>query len=351
MSSEDIFFHALTSEEVNKIKQLGVKTEYKKGDLVFSDGENADHMYFIESGRVSIFILKFTRQEEICTLGEGDYFGEMAFFNGDKRSASVIALLDTTLISVDKASFLNLFETDQLIADKINQIFAQRNKELTFKETLTGGGICAAGGDFQIGIKGDPSIRESAFSRERHKGVIDTIITELQPRILDLLVNRSAYEIFIHCNSGEVHIRSVFDPLNDQIHPATKLLSLAYIDRHFPKIDYDKKEKIIKDIYSFITNDANFNKLPEQYKDNLTDCFKMWKPVGQSDIENTISKLSVLRKIPDFYLRNITISLINDAIRMQFNCDGTQILSVHGFQKFLADNLMPEEESSELPQE
>jgi len=329
----------LTSEDFDKIKRLGVKHDYKKNDLIFSDGDTADYIYFIETGHVYIFIEKFNNKEEICTLGAGDYFGEMAFFSGDRRSASAAALLDSTLLSVDKAAFMNLFETDSQIADRINNIFAKRNDELTLKEHLIGVGNCAEGKEVKIGIKGDPSIRESAFSRERYDSVVDKIISDLQPRLYDLLLNRSVYEIFVHCNSGEVHIRSIFDPFNNEIHPASKLLNIAYIERHFPFMAYEEKSLMVKRLYGFISNDASFNQLPDQFKDNLESNFFCWEPVGQREIARTISKLSLLRNIQNFYLRNFTISMIRDAIRIQFNCDGTHIVSAHGLQEFINENL------------
>lgn len=339
MPSADIIAHTLTIEDFAKIKLLGTPKHHQKGELIFSDGDNADHIYFIESGSVSIFIEKFTHQEEISALGPGEYFGEMAFFSGDKRSASASALIDTTLLCVNKDSFLKLFESDKEIADKINQVFSKRNHELSFKEHLSTG---KPGGDnaaFQIGIKGDPSLRFSAFSRERYDSVVDKIIYDLQPRLYDLLINRSACEIFIHCNSGEVHIRTVLDPLNGDIHPASKLLNIGYIERHFPIIGYDEKSRMIKHIYSAIGNDASFSHLPERFRETLQSSFIDWEPVAPRKIAETLSKLSLLRKIENFYLRNFSISTIQDTIRMQFNCDGTQIVNAHGFQSFLEQNL------------
>ena len=306
--------------------------------MIFSDGDNADHIYFIETGNVSIFIEKFTDQEEISSLGPGDYFGEMAFFSGGLRSASAAALIETTLLCVNKEAFLKLFDTDRDIANKVNQIFLKRNQELSFKEHLVGGSE-----SFQLGIKGDPSLRFSAFSRERYDSVVDRIIPDLQPRLFDLLINRSAYEIFIHCNSGEIHIRTVFDPFNADIHPASKLLNVAYIERHFPAITYDEKSELIKHLYGFIGNNNSYTQLPEQYKDNRHTNFSNWKPIGQREIANTLSKLTLLRKIPNFYLRNFSINIARDAIRMQFNCDGTQIVNAQGFQEFLEQNLDEEE--------
>jgi len=330
MSSEEIIAHALTNEDFIKIKLLGTPRTFKQGELIFSDGDNADHIYFIESGSISIFIEKFTFQEEISALGPGEYFGEMAFFSGDKRSASAIALIDTILLSVGKDAFLNFYDANQDVAAKINSIFSKRNNELSLKEHLAGS---------NIGIKGDPSLRFSAFSRERYDSVVDKIIFDLQPRLYDLLMNRSPYEIFIHCNSGEVHIRTVFDPLNGDIHPASKLLNIAYIERHFPVIGYDEKSAMIKNLYQAIGNRSEFAFLPEQFKAELQAGFGEWQPVEQSKIANTISKLSLLRKIENFYLRNFSISTIRDTIRMQFNCDGTQIVDAQGFQTFLEQNL------------
>ncbi|MDH4235211.1 MAG: cyclic nucleotide-binding domain-containing protein [Gallionella sp.] len=330
MPSEDIIAHALTNEDFVRIKSLGTPQTYKHGELIFSDGDNADHIYFIESGSVSIFIEKFTFQEEISALGPGEYFGEMAFFSGDRRSASATALVDTTLLSVGKDAFLNFYEANQDVAAKINDVFSRRNNELSFKEHLTGS---------NIGIKGDPSLRFSAFSRERYDSVVDKIIFDLQPRLYDLLMNRSAYEIFIHCNSGEIHIRTVFDPFNGDIHPASKLLNIAYIERHFPVIGYGEKSAMIKHLYETIGKQTAFTHLPEQIKAGLQAGFGEWQPVEQSKIADTISKLSLLRKIENFYLRNFSISTIRDTIRMQFNCDGTQIVDAQGFQDFLEQNL------------
>ena len=346
MSPGNNISHALTGEDFAKIKLLGKPQIYKKGELIFSDGDNAEHIYFIETGHVSIFIEKFTVQDEISSLGPGDYFGEMAFFSGDKRSASASALIDTTLLVVDKAAFLNLFETDLDIADKINQVFSKRNLELSFKEHLTGGKTPSGNESFLLGIKGDPSLRFSALSRERYDSVVDRIISDLQPHLYDLLINRSAYEIFIHCNSGEVHIRTVFDPFNDDIHPASKLLNIAYIERHFPLIAYEEKSLLIRQLYGFIRKNASFTKLPDQRRESLQSCFLEWEPVGQRDIANSISKLSQLRKIPNFYLRNLTISIVSDAIRMQFNCDGTQIVNSQGLLDFIEQNLLEDEESA-----
>ncbi len=56
------------------------------------------------------------------------------------------------------------------------------------------------------------------------------------------------------------------------------------------------------------------------------------------EIESIMSKLIELRNVPSFYLRNIGINIIQDAIRLQFNCDGTHIVSSEDYQQFIEKN-------------
>lgn len=328
----------MSAEDFDKIRPLCTLRAFSKDELIFSDGDSADYIYFIESGHVYIFIEKFTRREEISTMGAGEYFGEMAFFSGDRRSASAAALLDSTLLLLDKQSFLTLFENDQALASKINRNLGLRSRDLTLKENLS-----APGQSISLGIKGDPSLRETALTRERYDSVVDKIIPDLQVRLHDLLVQRTAYEIFIHCNSGEVHIRTVCNPFEDEIHPAAKLLNVAYIERHFPQMAYEEKASMIGRLHAFIGSDPVFSGLPDTFREDLHPHLHDWQPLGAHEIAGVLSRMIQLRKIPNFYLRNFSIGIMRDAIRMQFNCDGTQIVTARGYHDFIEDNVIEEE--------
>jgi hypothetical protein len=339
--------YELTSEDFNKIKSRAVPCEYKKGSTIFSESDTADHMYFIETGRVSVFIQEFTQQKELSILGPGEHFGEMAFFNGDKRSASVVALEDITLLSVDRNTFLDIYENDQDIAAKIDNTRFKRNVELTSEETLFEN--IGDGKEFHIGIKGDPSLRESAFTRERYESVVDQYLPLLRPQLYDLLLNRSAYEASIHFNSGELHIRTVLDPFNIEVHPASKLVNKGYIERHFQMMGYEEKTQMVQRIYASLGNDPSFDRLPELLGKNLRKGFSNWQPVSPAELTRVLSKLPLLRKIQNFYIRNFTISTIRDTIRMQFNCDGTHIVNADSYMTFIDQNLDMDELEASKP--
>ena len=191
----------------------------------------------------------------------------------------------------------------------------------------------------QIGIKGDPSLRETTLERKRYESPVDKVMDALVVNLEELLVNRSIYRIFIGFNSGEIRTQSIFDPLRQEIHAAEKLADASYIDRHFPKISYQEKIEAMKEIYQVIQKSKWFDRFPNYWKNIFIKRHQSWEPMTLEEIHRIMSTLKTMRNLPDFYLRNITICIVQDMVRMQFNCDGTQIISAENYQKFLEDNI------------
>ncbi|MDH5611215.1 MAG: cyclic nucleotide-binding domain-containing protein [Gammaproteobacteria bacterium] len=332
------FFKELTEPDIKEIKSLANNIFYAKDDLIFSQGDEANSFYIIDKGRLSVYYNKNGTDKELCTLTDNDYFGEMAIYNQDKRSASVKAIEDSNLFEIDKNVFFNFVDKHPLLAEKIHGNLALRNEELALRENLvdmTG----LSGKRLHISIKGDPSLRESAFMRERYESVVDKLMDKLEPNLEELLLNRCVYRLFLNFNSGEIRTASIFDPFIEEIHTPDKLIDKAYLDRHFPIISFDEKARMIKSIYQFISSDSHFNQLPVHCRNIIDKSHDIWQPVAREEISRVMNKLGKLRSIQSFYLRNFSISMIVDAIRMQFNCDGTHIVSSEDYQHFLNDNL------------
>jgi len=331
-------FSKLTTEEVKKIHACSNLKKFNANEQIFTEGENSDVIYFIDTGKVSIYIDKFNSKEELQVLGAGMCFGEMAAFNNNTRTASAKSIEETTLNVLSKESFSELMSTEHDLSKKINGLLKERNEQLVLKEKL----IDVTGlkdQNMHIGIKGDPSLRESAMTRERYVSVVDKILPQLIPQLEDMLINRCVYQIYLGFNNGEVRVSTILDPFSEEFHPAVRLVDDVYIDRHFPKIDYDKKIDIIHNFYEVIRSNSYFDELPPHLNKGFTHYFDKWEPLSREKISRTISHLLQLREIPDFYVRNITISIIKDIIHMQFNCDGAHIVSTYGFEQFLEDNL------------
>lgn len=211
------------------------------------------------------------------------------------------------------------------------------------EETLLKESIVSAAGlssdQVQIGIKGDPSLRESATLRERYKSPVDNIFEQLKPKLEELLLNRGIYRLFVGFNSGEIRTNSVFDPLRQEIHDAEKLAKETYLDRHFPAIDYSDKVGLMRKLYGTLRASEQYKKMPDYWQNILNRRSDSWQPLEPENIPSILSTVRALREIQEYYLRNITICIVQGIVRMQFNCDGTQIIDAHNFKRFLEENV------------
>lgn len=211
-------------------------------------------------------------------------------------------------------------------------------EELVLKEAL----VSATGLDssvLQIGLKGDPSLRETATLRQRYDSELDRIYDKLEPGLEDLLINHSPYHIFIGFNNAEVRTRSIFDPLREEIHDANKLLDSDYIERHFPTIPFDEKIQAMRELYDYVLESKHFSRVPEYWKNIFCKRHKAWQPMSQEEIKTIFQTLGVMRNMETYYLRNVTISIVQSIVRMQFNCDGTQFVKAGDFKRFIAENM------------
>jgi hypothetical protein len=190
-----------------------------------------------------------------------------------------------------------------------------------------------------IGIKGDPSLRESAPLRKRYDSKVDSLYDQLEPNLEDIMLNRGIYRIFVGFNSGEIRTNSIFDPLRQEIHDAEKIANQDYINRHFPLIEYSDKVALMRELYATLRASEHYKKIPTYWQNILNRRSQKWKPLEPDNIPDILSTVRKLRDIEGYYLRNITVCIVQGIVRMQFNCDGTQIIDAHNFKTFLEDNV------------
>ena len=84
---------------------------FQKGALIFREGDTADCMYAVNSGRVGVYAAYGTAEEKLLAEYTQDgYFGEMGLLEHAPRSAAAVALQDDTCLeAVNEESFLGYF--------------------------------------------------------------------------------------------------------------------------------------------------------------------------------------------------------------------------------------------------
>ena len=72
----------------------------KSGDIICASGEKNFDLFKIHKGKLLVFVVDGTKVTPLAYLNEGEYLGELSFFDKEPRSANVISLEDTTLIQI-----------------------------------------------------------------------------------------------------------------------------------------------------------------------------------------------------------------------------------------------------------
>lgn len=94
-----------SSQGLDLLKRHARKLSFRKGRIIFKEGESSDALYVIEEGIVEISALVGHKERRVfANFGVGDYFGEIAVIDSKPRSATAIAKTDTIVscISRDK---------------------------------------------------------------------------------------------------------------------------------------------------------------------------------------------------------------------------------------------------------
>lgn len=218
-----------------------------------------------------------------------------------------------------------------------NQHYSSIEEQVLKESIVSAAGLNAD--SLQIGLKGDPSMRETALQRKRYRSSLDDVIDVVSGNLEDLMLNRGIYSIYAGFNSGEIRTLSIFDPLRSEIHEGKKLADRHYIERQFPTITFEDKIKMMKELYHALRATTYYQRLPGYWQSILERRSAIWKPLSREDISAVFASLRVLREMQEYYLRNITICMVQGFVHMQFNCDGTQIINARDLKRFISENL------------
>ena len=101
---------------------------FKKGAVIFEEGTWEMYMFSIVSGKVGIYANYNATGEKLLTeLGEGRLFGEMGLIEARPRSATAVALEDTSLDVIDSESLEAYFKNEP---EKIVEVLAAMTKRI-----------------------------------------------------------------------------------------------------------------------------------------------------------------------------------------------------------------------------
>lgn len=134
-------FKLFKQEDLTALIQAGSLLTYEDTDNIITEGEHSHDFFVVISGCVNVCVTEACKEVFICTIGEGEIFGEAGIFSKVKRTASVQATEGTTILRLHRDNFLTFLKTQPQAGMKLLMIIIysllrklrEVNQELAFE--------------------------------------------------------------------------------------------------------------------------------------------------------------------------------------------------------------------------
>jgi len=122
-------------------------SKYQKDQTVFSQGEPADAVFYIQQGKIKVTVVSEQGKEAVVAiLGTGDFFGEGCLVGQSLRMATVTAMMECEIMRLEKTAIIRVLHeqpafselfmshlvtrTIRVEADLVDQLFNSSEKRL-----------------------------------------------------------------------------------------------------------------------------------------------------------------------------------------------------------------------------
>lgn len=95
-------FDGVSAAALDALESVSTLQSVSGGEILVAQGDDADALYFVESGRFRVVVNKV---HVVAHIEAGEAIGELAFFAGGKRTANVVATRDSAVLKVSRNAF------------------------------------------------------------------------------------------------------------------------------------------------------------------------------------------------------------------------------------------------------
>ena len=125
-------FEGLSQRQYDELARIAVDRSYKRGQIIFSEGDEGIGLYVLIAGKVKVFKLSLEGKEQILHLFEpGEPFGEASVFAGQPFPAHAEALEKSRIFFFPRAGFIELIKGDPSLALNMLAILSRRLRKFT----------------------------------------------------------------------------------------------------------------------------------------------------------------------------------------------------------------------------
>ena len=130
LSAVDVFA-PLSAEELRQLATATRGHVFAPGETLIRAGDDGSSMFVVNNGRVAVQVADKGGPRTVAVLSEGNFFGEMALFTGEPRTANVVAVEETEVLEIGHDAMKHILETNPNLAESISWTIAERQAALT----------------------------------------------------------------------------------------------------------------------------------------------------------------------------------------------------------------------------
>lgn len=162
--------HYLDDHGLSQLAKIGELQHVPAGDVILDEGETSYDLYLLAAGSLKI-TMQAAPGREVARLGEGAFFGEMAFIKREPRTATVQALVNCQVVRFmadDVEAILANYPAVQALLGRIGHARTQANSALLKKARAVAEAAAQLPGveDFVVGPFGDKTPVQTVMHRE-----------------------------------------------------------------------------------------------------------------------------------------------------------------------------------------
>ena len=128
-----------SSEDRKKLIERFELKEFSSGQVIVNEGDPGDAMFLIKSGQAEVTTIdpKDKRKLMLARLGAGEFFGEVSLIKDKPRTATITALTNVELLTINKPSFDQLTKDHPEMVSLLEQTIEKRVED-TIKKIVGG---------------------------------------------------------------------------------------------------------------------------------------------------------------------------------------------------------------------
>ncbi len=130
IAANPFFSEVLREEEIAALSRRALAVSHQAGTELIREDDSDTSLFIILAGTVEVLAGDTRHGRPVATLGPGDFFGEMSLLTGERRSTTVRAKSDVSVLEITSLAIGPFLDASPELVDRFASVLEQRQTQL-----------------------------------------------------------------------------------------------------------------------------------------------------------------------------------------------------------------------------